>query len=1049
MTWDAVKLILSLSLSGSLLMLALLFATMLLRRRISRQWQYYIWIAVLLRLLLPFTSGINLIGYAFERIAPTVAVEQVQSDAPMQSQPLSIQEPSQRDTAEPSTPVDTTAPVAPMFSMPDLPVATYAFVVWLTVALAMMVRKITLYQGFVRYVKAGWEPVSDIDTLNRFGHIQEQAGVRRMVELCTSRLISTPILIGFLRPCIVLPEVNPAESDFRFTVLHELTHYKRGDMFYKWLVQLTICLHWFNPLIYLMGRAIDRACELSCDEAVICALDHQGKQAYGDTLLNAMWIGGHYTPSIASVTLHHSKRLLKERLEAIMLFQKKSKWIAVLTVMLSAVILCGAVFAGAYPADDPVASPSQSPNAADVASPNVVAVASPTAKPTATPTPKAQVINVQPAPSSDNKLTWVEKSYSKADLKSMNISGVVVEGVGEHISITTAGQSLAFKYQQAYAGEYTLEPESDMGGKIQELALRRVTSKDKLYQREPSRMIYVTIPEGIDFAVVVAETVNGSIDIKNCVAKTLKADTLNGNISISGGEIKAQLFADSLNGNIRIADTKTSDGFVAHIDTLNGNTDFYPIDSAWNYKLVVDMQLYAKVTINDQTYKGGDYIINDSGSKTIYLDGLNGSLTVRDREYLADDAKSHAPKKNDVIETKVEVKDSAADMQIATIGKAEYHLIDTEQQLRSIGKGQYRMDANYLLNGDITLTGEWVPIGTADQPFTGTFDGNGFEIIDLKITDPKAKATGLFGYAKNAKLQNIKIRNYYVEITEQTPMPYLAPCTFSEDCEISNVVFHNARTNNPNIQFMPPTPPTPPMPVTPPTQFYAYTQRGYYQEPYIIELGWNLQDDKHNTYATKANVALKNGESIAVLFNDSCIRYAKDDAALSAIGKLIERISSDSSNNLPIRKPYIVSMIKVPADRIPASAEEYYTNDELTYFCALYPELSDKAKKAYAQRMFDDERINYFSIALKDLDSAAISGYAKQAFEQERIDFFSILLNHLDTAAVDGYASKAYERERIDFFTVTISRATADTKAKLKQRAEKDGRKTFLHVLGK
>ena len=56
-------------------------------------------------------------------------------------------------------------------------------------------------------------------------------------------------------------------------------------MFYKWLVQFTICLHWFNPLVYLMGREVNNACEFSCDEAVIKNLDNDGIKAYGNTLL--------------------------------------------------------------------------------------------------------------------------------------------------------------------------------------------------------------------------------------------------------------------------------------------------------------------------------------------------------------------------------------------------------------------------------------------------------------------------------------------------------------------------------------------------------------------------------------------------------------------------------------------------------------------------------------------------------------------------------------------------------------------------------------------
>lgn len=59
------KLILSLSLSGSLLILLLLLFRPLYRNRLSKSWQYYIWIVVILRLLLPVTPETSLAGSLF------------------------------------------------------------------------------------------------------------------------------------------------------------------------------------------------------------------------------------------------------------------------------------------------------------------------------------------------------------------------------------------------------------------------------------------------------------------------------------------------------------------------------------------------------------------------------------------------------------------------------------------------------------------------------------------------------------------------------------------------------------------------------------------------------------------------------------------------------------------------------------------------------------------------------------------------------------------------------------------------------------------------
>ncbi|MDE6517460.1 MAG: M56 family metallopeptidase, partial [Acetatifactor sp.] len=164
----------------------------------------------------------------------------------------------------------------------------YLWMLWLAGTLVLSVRKITVYQGYAKYIKAGCREVADIALLDQLAQEEVWAGVKRPVELYVNNLVSSPMLLGFFHPCIILPTTDLPRDEFLCTVRHELIHYRRRDMFYKWLVQITICLHWFNPLVYLMGRELNRACELSCDEAVIRSLDEPGRRIYGDTLLHAV-----------------------------------------------------------------------------------------------------------------------------------------------------------------------------------------------------------------------------------------------------------------------------------------------------------------------------------------------------------------------------------------------------------------------------------------------------------------------------------------------------------------------------------------------------------------------------------------------------------------------------------------------------------------------------------------------------------------------------------------------------------------------------------------
>ena len=364
---ELLKTILSLSLSGSFLILILLLCRPIVRDRLSKQWQYYIWLVVISRLLLPFTPEASLVGNLFQHVGAAAVLTDADSYAEPNDMKLDKAESDDHDRPAAEQPGAGGGNYAGLkqetrpgiFHMAAQNAAALCLSIWLIVAVGLLIRKVTIYQSFVKYINAGRVEISDMALWEQIGSLIEQTGVRGAVGLYTNSLISSPLLIGFFRPCIMLPSAELPDSDFQYTILHELTHYKRRDMFYKWLVQISICLHWFNPLVYLMGREINRACEFSCDEAVIKSLDKDGRRAYGDTLLNAVNLGGTYKDSLASVTLNRSAELLKERLDAIMHYRKKSKATAVITGILTLALLYGASFTGAYAADLHGASPAQ------------------------------------------------------------------------------------------------------------------------------------------------------------------------------------------------------------------------------------------------------------------------------------------------------------------------------------------------------------------------------------------------------------------------------------------------------------------------------------------------------------------------------------------------------------------------------------------------------------------------------------------------------------------------------------------------------------------
>ena len=352
------KTVLSLSVSGTAVILVLFCFSRIFGRRLSRRWQYYIWLVAAARLLLPFSGEINLVGNAFAQLETRSEQWETKGTDTEQSAEAGEEKPEQKiasgeeePAAEGEVPLpEVTSGYRTALQQPDVPdrLTAAAGMIWLAAASGLFFWKITAYSRFAGRIRAGSQPAK-LPLLEQFGRIKEKKEIRGTVELYVNKSVSAPFLMGCLRPRVILPERAFSEKDFYYTALHELTHFQRRDLFYKWLVQLLICLHWFNPFVLFLGRETDRACELSCDEAVLDGLLPEERRAYGDTLLHAAaGAGGFLQGGTGVVTMHRGGRLLKGRLEAVTGYRKRSGPVRFLSVVLAVAVAAGAAVLGAY-----------------------------------------------------------------------------------------------------------------------------------------------------------------------------------------------------------------------------------------------------------------------------------------------------------------------------------------------------------------------------------------------------------------------------------------------------------------------------------------------------------------------------------------------------------------------------------------------------------------------------------------------------------------------------------------------------------------------------
>lgn len=149
----------------------------------------------------------------------------------------------------------------------------------------------------------------------------------RTVQIRQSERIDAPLTYGIFRPVILMPKNTDWENgrQLQYVLAHELVHIRRFDGALKLIMALALCIHWFNPLVWIMYMLFNRDIELVCDESVIRLFGENARSAYAFTLSQ---YGGKEKRDLA---LNFSRNAIEERIVSIM----KTKRVTV-----------GAVFAG-------------------------------------------------------------------------------------------------------------------------------------------------------------------------------------------------------------------------------------------------------------------------------------------------------------------------------------------------------------------------------------------------------------------------------------------------------------------------------------------------------------------------------------------------------------------------------------------------------------------------------------------------------------------------------------------------------------------------------
>jgi penicillin-binding protein 2 len=319
------KAVMTASWQGSLAMLLILILRPLLGLRVPARWRCVLWIFVLVRLLVPAfilppspasLQNITVIERPTERAA--IAFDEAYTSY------LKAGRTGNQESNFVTSAMQNPPPVSrPQFHWRKIPwwrlgaaiwaVGATLLAVWIFGATLRLHRRISQDAGTVNEsVAAIWDSCC------------ERFSLARAPRLFVMRWITSPALVGVVRPVLLIPAEGTetySREDWENVFVHELAHYSRGDHWTNVIQLVALCVHWFNPLVWLGFRFLAADRELAADELALERLKADRAVGYGDTLLKVLSAHSARGFRLGMIGIADDNAQLKQRFRRIAAFE--------------------------------------------------------------------------------------------------------------------------------------------------------------------------------------------------------------------------------------------------------------------------------------------------------------------------------------------------------------------------------------------------------------------------------------------------------------------------------------------------------------------------------------------------------------------------------------------------------------------------------------------------------------------------------------------------------------------------------------------------------
>ena len=333
MIGELFKALLITSLAGSVLAVVISLLRPITKKLFGYSWHYYIWLCVLFVMLMPVRFNVNTTP------APNIATQTVQTQQTVVSeQPETTENIVQTAPIQKPQLLQKATVIWDRIIYNRMNILAY---VWLIGAIALMLLNVLRYIRLNIKIRKNGEVISCPET-------REYTDRRINVRIWEN--VASPFITGIFRPTLILPKTELSEEQLHNILRHEMTHFKRHDILYKWFAEFVKCVHWFNPISWYVSKQIASECEISCDMSVTKNMTDSEEMSYVSTILSLLPTGKSKQLPLTT-QMASSKKFLKRRFVMIKNKKTTSRFMSVLSAVIAVVMLSTTVFASGILSD--------------------------------------------------------------------------------------------------------------------------------------------------------------------------------------------------------------------------------------------------------------------------------------------------------------------------------------------------------------------------------------------------------------------------------------------------------------------------------------------------------------------------------------------------------------------------------------------------------------------------------------------------------------------------------------------------------------------------